>query len=113
MNKYLEKLAATEPGLLGKAVYFGQSLLGTRRDKAINLANSLAEAQVRKLTPQTAQAIADKEAYETSKARVKAGLGLAGVTTGGFLGVHKYHQHQDQKILDKLHQMGQTSYSAY
>lgn len=71
---------------------------------ADNLAAATEEG-IKGISPQAharARKMADLEAAKTLRTRVKTGVGLAAVGTTGFLGVHKYHQHQDNKILEKI-----------
>ncbi len=51
------------------------------------------------------QRIAKVENGRTLQARVKVGLGATATTTAGFLGLHKYHQHKDNKILARIDKM--------
>lgn len=65
----------------------------------------LSHAAEHKLTPQRAKRIAQVEAGRSFQTRVKAGLGAGVVAGGGFLGLHKYHQHKDSEIMRKINEM--------
>jgi predicted ATPase len=100
-NKYLEKIA----GRLDKAIGFVDDVLGHSHGRLRAEASTLAHAEARGRT--AAHAIADADAAKARmiNARVKAGIGAAAVGTGGFLGIHKYHQHKDNAIMAKIDQM--------
>jgi hypothetical protein len=49
--------------------------------------------------------MAKVEAGRTFQARAKAGVVGGALATGGFLGLHKYHQHKDNQILKKIDSM--------
>jgi hypothetical protein len=49
--------------------------------------------------------IAHVEKGRSFQARVKGAVGGAAAVGTGFLGLHKYHQHQDNKILARIDKM--------
>ena len=104
MNKYLEKIAS-----LGKAVTnvgnFAESLLGTKARKLTSEAEVLARHAALKNSPAKVHAMATDATSRTRDARVKTGLGLGAAGGAGFLGIHKYHQHKDNAIMERLNQM--------
>ena len=101
-NKYLEKLAGSK---FNKAVSFVDDLLGHTHSNLRAEANTLSKAEA--LGRKAKDAIKDTEDARSRmiKARVKTGVGLAGVGTAGFLGIHKYHQHRDDAIMRKIDSM--------
>lgn len=100
-NKYLEKVA----GLLGKSIRFADDLIGHSAGKLRQEADVLSRAEARGRTAKQALGEADEVAKRSLRARVKTGIGAAGVGTAGFLGLHKYHQHKDNAILSKIDSM--------
>lgn len=104
MNKYLEKIAS-----LGQAVTragnFAESLLGAKARKLTSEAEVLARHAALKNTPAKVQAMAADATRSTRDARLKTGLSLGAAGGAGFLGIHKYHQHKDRAIMERLSQM--------
>jgi hypothetical protein len=49
--------------------------------------------------------LARKARSESTNTRIKTGVGVVGVGTAGFLGLHKYQQHKDEKIMARINQM--------
>lgn len=49
--------------------------------------------------------LARVERGRSTQTRVKAGIGTAAAGTAGFLGIHKYQQHQDEKIMKRINQL--------
>ncbi len=45
------------------------------------------------------------------KARAYTAAGITGGAVGGFLGLHKYHQHKDNKIMERIDKMYQSDYT--
>lgn len=90
---------------LGKALRTLETASGTRAKDWSNRAKVLAEAAKNNTTPLRAARMAKVESGRTFQSRVKLGLGAGAATAGGFLGVHKYHQHQDNEILKKIDKM--------
>ena len=107
MNKYLEKIAS-----FGKAITrmgnFAENVIGSKANKLAADADALARHSIAKNSPQKVRAMANEAAMQTRDARVKLGLGAGAALGGGFLGVHRYHQHKDRAIMERLNAMGKT-----
>lgn len=107
MNKYLEKIAS-----FGKAINrignFAEDVIGSRANKLAVDADALARHSVAGNSPKRVRDMANEAAAITRNARIKAGLGAAGIAGAGFLGVHRYHQHKDRAIMERLNAMGKT-----
>lgn len=56
-------------------------------------------------TPKRAERMAKVEAGRSFQTRAKVGVIGGAATVGGFLGLHKYHQHKDNQILKKIDKM--------
>lgn len=112
MNKYLVKVA----GRFGKAfsgvIDFGEHVLGGKARTLKHEAEVLARHAASGRTAADLQGMATAAAKQTRDARIKAGLGAAGVGGAGFLGVHKYHQYQDRAIMDRLNRMYEQANAA-
>jgi hypothetical protein len=93
-NKYLSKTLKSLDTLSGRSA----------KDWA-NKAKVMEEAEDTGLTALRAKRKAKVEAGRTFQTRVKTGVGVAAATGAGFLGVHKYFQHQDNKILERIDKM--------
>lgn len=93
-NKYLNKTL--------KAL---ETTSGKRAKDWANRAEVLREAAEKGTTPLRAKRMAHVEAGRTFQARVKAGLGATAAVGTGFLGIHKYQQHQDRKIMEKIDEL--------
>jgi hypothetical protein len=76
-----------------------------------NKASVLEEAEKSGLTSGRARRKAKVEAGRTFQTRVKLGVGGAAVVGGGFLGLHKYMQHQDNKILARIDKLYGAPYN--
>lgn len=74
-------------------------------------ARVLDEAERTGLSSTRARRKAKVEAGRTFQTRVKLGVGGAAVVGGGFLGLHKYMQHQDNKILARIDKLYGTPYN--
>jgi len=102
-NKYLKQL-------LGRDSFIDR-VLGRTAAKARIVHNSLASASemgihgIPNSSINRARRVAKVQTGRTTQARIKAGVGGAAITSAGFLGVHKYHQHNDNKILNKIDEM--------
>jgi hypothetical protein len=93
---------------LSKAVKFADRLSGgsARRWKTTSDTLSAEAKGGRKaFTPLHAKRRAKVEAGRSFQARVKATAVGGVVASSGFLGIHKYHQHKDNKILEKIDRM--------
>lgn len=73
----------------------------------------LSHAKAEGLTPLRASRIAKQKAAESMRTRVKGGAAAVGAYGAGMLGMHKYHQHQDNKVLAKLNEMYKIPGSHY
>lgn len=76
-----------------------------------NRAKVMSEAEQSGLTASRARRKAKVEAGRTLQTRVKLGVGGAAAVGTGFLGVHKYMQHQDNKILAQIDKLYGTPYN--
>lgn len=107
MNKYLEKIAS-----FGKAVNrignFAEDVIGSKANRLSADADALARHSIAKNSPQKVRAMANEAALQTRDARVKLGLGAGAALGAGFLGIHRYHQHKDRAIMERLNAMGKT-----
>ena len=112
MNKYLVKAAGRFGRAVSGALDFGEDVLGARARSLAHEAQVLSKHQAAGRTPAELQAQAITAAKQTRDARVKAGIGAAGIGAAGFLGVHKYHQYQDRAIMDRLNRMYDQAYQA-
>jgi hypothetical protein len=114
-NKYLEKLAGAR---LTKAVdgviSFGENVLGTRARKAKSFANTLAEASSRGLTPASAYKAADAAELARNAARLKLGVGVAGLSGAAYVGAKSYQKRKERAILNDIDAMfpASTGYTA-
>lgn len=104
MNKYLEKIARFN-GAVTAVGNFAENVIGSKARKLTSEAEVLARHSALKNSPAKVQAMAADATSKTRDARIKTGLGLAAVGGSGFLGIHKYHQHKDRAIMDRLSQM--------
>lgn len=55
-----------------------------------------------------AKRLADTSSGRSMQTRVKTGVGAISAVGTGFLGLHKYHQHKDNKILERIDSMYKT-----
>jgi hypothetical protein len=90
-NKYLVK---TIRGL--------ENVSGKKANDWKNRANVLREAEAKGTTAAEAEHKAKFHSAETLHARVKLGLGAGATVGAGFLGAHKYRQHQDNEIMKRI-----------
>jgi hypothetical protein len=90
---------------LDGVIRFGDDVIGRSASAARSSAHIAAENEARGLSAKDLLSKADHLGKRSTNARVKAGVGAAALVTGGFLGIHKYHQHQDNKIMRKLDQI--------
>ncbi|MNK10008.1 hypothetical protein D3C87_280180 [compost metagenome] len=97
---------------LGKVLRGLETVSGKRAKDWSNRADVLREAAANKTTPIRAKRMAKVENGRTFQSRIKAGVGGAAVTGAGFLGMHKYHQHQDNKILAQIDKMYGRNYNS-
>ena len=105
----MSKINATH--ILTKIVKYGDNLAGTSARKLKNQAEVLHGAKnlgpkgVPHETISHAQDLADAAKKASNKARTYTATGAVAGTTAGFIGLHKYHQHKDNKILERLDKM--------
>jgi hypothetical protein len=105
----------TSNKLLGKVVGFANRVAGVEARTFKNQAKVLAEAKnlgrlgVPASTIQRAARMSHVSSGRSFQTRVKAGLGTTAGVTAGFLGLHKYHQHRDNKILERIDNMYKKS----
>lgn len=97
--------------LISKAFQIGDRIVGHSARKLkyqadiLHNARDLGQHGVPKETVEYAKDLAKQESAASRNTRIKAGLGLTAATTTGFLGLHKYHQHKDNKILARIDRM--------
>jgi hypothetical protein len=100
--------------ILDKVIKYGDRLSGSTKSKLNNAVHVLDNAShlgipgIRPRSIHIAKNLARKESKAVLRTRVKTGLGVAAVGGAGFLGLHKYHQHKDNKILERIDKMGRT-----
>ncbi len=94
-NKYLSKVLEKQAGLAD----FIDDVTGSKVRKNKVIMDSLAEASASGKTFTDYSAAHSRLRNRSYNARVKAGLGLAGVAGVGLYSLHKYKQNQRDKIL--------------
>lgn len=108
MNKYLEKIASSKVDrVLSTIVGYGDRLIGHSASKAKNTLRVLQESThlgggIPQSTLLAAKKLSGDASQKSFNTRVKTGLTVAGAGTAGYFGIHKYQQHQDNKIMRKL-----------
>ncbi len=108
MNKYLEKIATSRVDSAIRHVRsWGDNLAGISARKAKNRLNVFHESShlgegIPKSTFNAAQAEAKDLSQKSLNTRIKTGLTAAGVGVTGYLGIRKYQQHKDNKIMQRL-----------
>jgi hypothetical protein len=90
---------------LSKTIKMLETVSGKRARDWTNRAEVLREAAEKGTTPLRAKRMAHVETGRTAQARIKTGVGAAAAVGTGFLGVHKYQQHQDRKIMEKIDEL--------
>lgn len=99
--------------ILSKVVEYTDRLSGHSARKYENLAGSLKNAGrmgvkgVPEATKLRANRLTDVAKGRSFQTRLKTGVGVVGGSTAGFLGLHKYHQHKDNKIMERIDKMYQ------
>jgi hypothetical protein len=96
-NKILKKIVGFADDVIGRKANIAKTRYKVLKDSA-----NFGRVGVPKETIQDAKHSAKYRAAKTFQARVKTGVGVAATTGAGFLGLHKYHQHKDNKILAKI-----------
>lgn len=97
--------------ILSKVMTFGDNLAGHSARKYSNTAAALRNAPNMGIKGITSTAVRDAERRarvakgRSFQTRVKTGIGTGLALGGGFLGLHKYHQHKDNKILERIDSM--------
>lgn len=100
--------------ILSKVMSFGDRIAGHSARKyestadALRQANSMGLKGARKVSDASVKGmdrLAKAHRSLSTKTRIKAGVGTAVAGTAGFLGLHKYHQHKDDKIMAKINSM--------
>jgi ferric-dicitrate binding protein FerR (iron transport regulator) len=104
-------MAGTFNRYLSKTLKMLDTVTGKNAKAWANRAEVLREAEDKGITALRAKRQAQVEAGRTFQARVKTGVGAAAAVGAGFLGVHKYHQHQDNKILERIDRMYSRQYN--
>lgn len=94
---------------LSKTIKMLDTVSGKSAKKWANKADVLREAEDTGLTANRAARKAKVEAGRTFQARVKVGVGGAAAVGTGMFGVHKYYQHQDRKIMERIDKMYRQS----
>lgn len=99
---------------LAKATQIGDRLVAHSARKlehtaaTLKAANSLGLKGSRRISKSSIEGmdrLAKTERGRSTQTRIKAGVGAAVVGTTGFLGIHKYHQHKDEKIMARINEM--------
>jgi hypothetical protein len=100
--------------LVSKAVKIADEVSGYSARKYENAASVLRSAnsmglkgsrRVGKPAIERMERLAQAHRGRSTQTRVKAGIGASAGVAGGFLGLHKYHQHRDEKIMDRINTM--------
>lgn len=94
---------------LSKAVKYADRLSGASAKQWKAKASILSEAARTGLTPARANRLAKVHAGRSFQTRAKTGLAIASAGAGGYLGLHKYHQHKDRQIMRRIDQMYRES----
>lgn len=103
--------------ILNKIVQYGDHLVGgtSRRLRgdlgALQRHRTTGAEGIPQSTIDHVSGLSDAANASTLKTRVNTAIGLAGFGAGGFLGIHKYHQHKDNKIMERIDKMYQTDYN--
>jgi hypothetical protein len=90
---------------LSKALHFADRLSGTSAREWKMRSDILNHAAQQGITPKRAERIARVQAGRSFQTRAKTVAGTGAVAAGGFLGLHKYHQHKDNEIMRKINEM--------
>lgn len=103
--------------ILSKIVQFTDDISAhsARRFKndleALRRAKDLGPNGVPQSTIDHLEAMSNAARSRSTDVRLKTGLGTAVIGGGGFLGLHKYHQHVDNKIMARIDNMYKTDYN--
>lgn len=96
---------------LSKTIQMLDRTTGKSAKSWANKAQVLREAEDTGLTALRAKRKAHVEAGRTLQTRVKIGVGGAAAVGTGLFGVHKYYQHQDRKIMEKIDKLYAHKYN--
>ena len=94
--------------IISKVIKYGDRLIGYSAGKLKNAATVMHEAEgmgIRNVPESVitrSRRLAEVAKGRSTKTRIKTGLGVSTATIGGFLGLHKYHQHKDNKIMERI-----------
>jgi len=94
--------------ILTKALDCGDRMIGHSARKYENAANVLRDADGMGIKGVSIGAIrgsrklSEEAARASLHTRIKTGLGASIGLGSGFLGLHKYHQHKDNKIMERI-----------
>jgi hypothetical protein len=107
MNKYLEKIASRSDGVINSIFGFGDRLIGHSAGRAKTIHNSLKDAAhlgsgIPASTMRKAKELSDAASLASRNTRIRTALAVGGGVTAGYLGIHKYQQHKDEKIMQKI-----------
>lgn len=100
--------------ILNKIVEYGDHLVGgtARRFKgdlgALQRHKATGPEGVPQSTIDHVHGLSEKAHASMVKARVNTAFGVTAGAAGGFLGIHKYHQHKDNKIMERIDKMYQN-----
>jgi hypothetical protein len=98
----------TSNQILSKVEKYGDRLIGHSARKlksmtdGVHLAKEMRVKGIEQRALTKTDRLANVARGRSTQTRVKTGLGVATATTAGFLGLHKYHQHKDNKILARI-----------
>lgn len=107
MNKYLEKIASKSDGVINAVFGLGDRLIGHSAGRAKNIHNSLKDATllgggIPSSTMRKAKELSDAASLASRNTRIRTALVVGGTGTAGYLGIHKYQQHKEDKIMQKI-----------
>lgn len=100
--------------VLDKVIRYGDKLTGHTKRKLENAADVLSNASsmgipgIHQTSINAAQRMVKNESKEVARTRTATGIVGTAAIGGGFLGIHKYQQHQDNKILARIDKMYKT-----
>lgn len=100
--------------LLDKAIKHVDRLSGNSKRKyqhvssGLHMAGNVGIRNIPKSAVTRADRLSKVETGRVLRTRITAGVGAAAVAGAGFLGLHKYHQHRDNKILERIDKMGKN-----
>jgi hypothetical protein len=108
MNKFLNKVVEYGGHMTGSTTRkLGRDIEALRRFEY------LGNHGVPRSTILHAEDLLGRAKTDSIKARVGTGLSAAALGTGAYLGMKKYYQYQDNKILEKIDRMSNMEYNPY